>query len=506
MKLGWNIAAGFGNAAGSALVILLTVPFLLRYLGVSAYGLIGFFTSLQVLFGLLDVGLGPTINREVARASSPDDRAVLRDLLHTLALVYGAVAASIALVVVASAPWLVGHWLRASALPVTDVVAAVSLMGLVIACRFPLGLYLGALIGAGKMVTASGIEIAMVILANVGGVLVLAFVDRTLQAFFVWQAVIGALNLGIVRVAAWRALRGPVGQRRPRFDPSGLRRIWRFSAGMGATAVLGAIFLQSDKVILSRIVSLEELGRYTLAGIVAKSLYVFVAPVFTAIYPRLTALHAAGDQAGIRLLYKNGSRALMAVIFPSACFVGIFAVPLITLWTGNAPLAKSVAIAVLLLLTGTAFHAAMHFPYALQIASGKSDISALISAVLLLVFAPLIIVLARRYGIEGAAASWAILNLLYFVFGTWLTHRSLLPGTGLNWVIGDIGLPMVAAAVIAGFGAWEVRGLDLPLGARLVIGGALAVGSGVVTVALSPDLLRALRAAGLRKRAAEPAA
>lgn len=494
MKLRWNIAAGLANSVGSALVILLTVPFFLRYLGVPAYGLIGFYTSLQALFGLLDVGLGPTINREVARGTSPQDRAKTRDMLHTLAMAYGAAAVLIALGIALCAPWIGRHWLKASSLPIADVVEVIRLMGLVIAARFPLSLYLGALIGAGRMAAASGIEVVMVTLANVGAVLVLVWVSPTLEAFFVWQALVGLANLAAVWAAAWRALRDREGASPPRIDIAGLRRVWRFSAGMGTTAVLGAIFLQSDKVILSRMINLESLGRYTLAGLVARSLYVFVVPVFTAVYPRLTALHASGDDAGIKQLYKSGSRALMAVIFPGACFVGVFATDLITLWTGNAALAKSVDAVVILLLIGTAFHAAMHFPYALQLAYGKSDMSALISAVLLLAFAPLIIVLTGRYGIEGAAAAWAILNVMYLVFGTWLTHRTLLRGSGLAWIVGDIGLPMLVAAAIAGFGAWEVRGLDLPLVARLLIGAVLAGGATVTTLAVSPDLGRNLRA------------
>ena len=494
MKLGWNIAAGFANSAWSAAVILLTVPFFLRYLGVPAYGLIGFFTSLQALFGLLDVGLGPTINREVARGLSPDDKIKTRHLLHTLAIAYGAVAVSIAATVALLAPWIGRHWLNASTLTTKDVVEALSLMGLVIACRFPLSLYLGALIGAGKMVTASGIEIVMVTLANAGAVIVLALIAPTIQAFFLWQAFVGLANLVVVRWAAWRALRVAGDNDRPRFDMTGLRRIWRFSAGMAATAVLGAVFLQSDKVILSRIVSLDALGRYTLAGLVARSLYVFVAPVFAGVFPRLTAMHAAGDIAGVTRLYTNGTRALMAVIFPVSCFVAVFATDLITLWTGNAPLAKSAEVVVILLIIGTAFNAAMHFPYALQLAYGKSNLPAMINATLLIVFAPLVIVLATKYGIVGGAAAWAILNVLYLVLGTWVTHRTLLRGAGMAWIVNGVGVPLVIAVAVAGFGGWATRQLDLGVVADILIGGGLTGVAALLTVALSPALVRDLRA------------
>ncbi len=89
---------------GTALVSLLAVPFYLKYLGIDAYGLIGFFTALQALFSLLDLGLASTINREVALSVNSEGRTEIRNLLHTLVVVYGVLAISIGVLVASSAP------------------------------------------------------------------------------------------------------------------------------------------------------------------------------------------------------------------------------------------------------------------------------------------------------------------------------------------------------------------------------------------------------------------
>lgn len=49
---------------------LVFVPLYIKFLGMEAYGLIGFFATLQALFSILDLGLGATLNRELARASA----------------------------------------------------------------------------------------------------------------------------------------------------------------------------------------------------------------------------------------------------------------------------------------------------------------------------------------------------------------------------------------------------------------------------------------------------
>ena len=73
MSLGRNLLAGLASSVWSALVGLAVVPFYLKYLGIEAYGLIGFFATTQAVLSLLDMGMAPTINREVARRSASGD-------------------------------------------------------------------------------------------------------------------------------------------------------------------------------------------------------------------------------------------------------------------------------------------------------------------------------------------------------------------------------------------------------------------------------------------------
>src|SRR5947199_8096308 len=113
MKLGRNLLAGLANSVWTALVSLAVIPLYLKFLGIEAYGLIGFFATTQALLQLLDMGLAPTINREVARHGAlgkPQDAA---PLLHTLSRVYWGVAVVIAIVGCALAPWVATHWLHA---------------------------------------------------------------------------------------------------------------------------------------------------------------------------------------------------------------------------------------------------------------------------------------------------------------------------------------------------------------------------------------------------------
>lgn len=490
MKLGRNLLAGLANSVWSALVGLAVVPFYLKYLGIEAYGLIGFFVTTQALLSLLDMGMAPTINREVARCSASGNLQEAGKLLHTLAVVYWGMAVMIALLIVALAPWIAEYWLQSKQLSAQTISHAIMLMGLVVACRWPIGLYQGALIGAQRLTVASGINMAMVTIGSLGAVAVLAFVSPTIEAFFIWQACVGLVYAATMRWGAWRIIGRMTGTR---FDVDKLKSIWRFSVGMSGVAVSAVILMQLDKVLLSKILSLEDFGRYALAGVVASGLYILLTPAFNVIYPRLSVLVAIDETEKLMGLYRSGTRLLLAVLFPIAAAAAVFAEEILFLWTGNPSLASSTAPVVSLFLIGTALNGAMHFPYALQLAYGMTRLPLTINAILVIVMIPTTIILALQYGAVGGAAAWAVLNGIYLLIGTRLTHQSLLKGVGLKWLLWDVGMPLGMSLLIVGGIGYKIRELGFSYYAELFIGSGLALCTFLIIVMLSPSLRIAAR-------------
>jgi O-antigen/teichoic acid export membrane protein len=483
MKATRDLLAGVLNSVWSALVGFAVVPLYLRYLGIEAYGLIGFFATTQALLQLLDMGLAPTVNREVARHVALGNPRGAGALLHTLTWVYWSVAVVIAIGSYAFAPWVAEHWLHSKALTPQALRESVALLGFVVACRWPIGLYQGVLMGAHRLATASAINMVMATMSALGAVLVLAFVSATVQAFFVWQAAMGLLYALAMRHAAWRALGGATGSR---FDVEQIRRVWRFSAGMSGVAISAIVLMQLDKVLLSRILTLDGFGQYALAGVVASALYILLTPTFNVIYPRLSALVAQGNGNEVARLYRNGTRLLTAVLFPIAAGASVFSYELLLLWTGNPEVARHSSPVVSLFLIGTALNGAMHFPYALQLAYGHTRLPLLINGILLVVLVPLITVLALRFGAVGGAASWALLNTVYLLVGTWLTHRSLLRGVGLRWLARDVLAPLGVAALVVGVAGEAMRRLPLSPLAMLFLATVLVTACALALLAASP--------------------
>jgi len=448
-RLKKNVATNLFGNAWSTLLSLLFVPIYIHYVGIEAWGLIGFFTTLQTLLVLADMGLSTTLNREFAKTTDADNEQ-RRDLLRTLELVYWTVAIISGVVVVAASPFLATRWLQVRAVSTDTARLAIALMGVVTMLQLPLGLYSGGLLGLQRQVRLNVANMTFWTLRSVGSLIVVSLISPTITAYFIWQLIVSALHTTAVGLVLWRSLGRPA--HRPVFRRELLQRIWRFSAGMMAITVTGTMLTQIDKVILSRILPLDAFGYYALASLVAGGLFRIMNPVFVAFFPRLTQMRAANDEEGLKAAYHAGSQLATVMLIPTAAVVALFSKEILLLWTRNPVTAERTYLLVALLITGMAFNGINYIPYALQLAHGwiRLPLYANIAGCVTLV--PLLVVLALRYGAIGAAVTSMLFSLATLTIVISIMHRRILRGEQTRFYIQDVAKPMLSALVVVSIG------------------------------------------------------
>lgn len=443
-----NVAANYLGYVWRTAINLAFIPVYIRFLGVEAYGLIGVFASLQILFGLLDIGLRPALGREMARATAgagPGER--LRDLLRSVEVISLGTAVFTAAVIWAVSGWLAHEWVQPEALSTDTIAEAFMLMGLVTGLRFMEGLYTACLVGLQRQVLENGLSSLVAGVRAIGAVGVLMFVSDSILAFFAWQVAVSILSTLLLGIATYRRL--PASARGAHFSWPALLSVWRFAAGTLAIMALSIILTQADKVLLSRFLPLETFGFYALAAVVAGSLTAVAAPIVTAFYPRFTHLVAVEADGDLRAAYHQASQ-LVAVVAGSVAITLIaFAEPLLLIWTGDAGLSASVAPIMALLVFGTLLNSLMMIPYHLQLAHGWVSLAIKTNIVAVLIVIPGILLAVPRFGAIGAAAIWAGLNAGYVLVGIGLMHRRLLREEKWRWYLWDNAAPLAAAAAAA---------------------------------------------------------
>jgi O-antigen/teichoic acid export membrane protein len=482
-----NLAANLFGSVWTALLSILFVPVYLRFLGAEAFGLVGLLAALQAVFGLLDLGLGATFNREMARLSaSGSDGTRERDLLRTLEVVYIAVAAAVAVAVAVFAGPIAHRWVHARNLAPAAITKSIVMMGFIIACQFPFSLYQAGLLGRQRHVRVNVIAVSTTTVRTIGAVLLIWRVAASIELFFAWQALLMLVQVIVTALVLWREL--PPAEQRPRVRLPLIRELWAFSLAFGGSAILGVILSQTDKVLLSGMLPLAQFGYYTLAGTVAAALWYAINPIATAYYPRFTEdLHRDGGERAVDT-YHRACQLMAAVVLPIAAVIAAFAHQLIFIWTRNAALAQATALTASLLVCGTTLNGLANLPIMLGVAAGFPFIVTLTNSIAVLVVVPALFVATRRFGIVGAAAVWVFLNSLYVVIAVPLTHRRVMRSEIGRWLGEDVAKPLIVAA-----GCAAISRLLLPADLTIVGTAAYVAASGIITAFATAMVLPSIR-------------
>jgi O-antigen/teichoic acid export membrane protein len=448
LNLRANLLANYVGQGWRALMNFAFIPIYVRYLGVEAYGLVGLFTLLQACLTLVDIGMRPTVVREMARfTAGRHSSESIRDLLRSILLVGIAVATAIVVVVAAGAHWLATSWLKVEALPRQTVMLAIAAMGFVIGARLIENVLVGAVAGLQRQVLHNVVTSVMATVRSVGAIAVLVWLSPSITAYFIWQCLISVVTAAVLAIVVHRLL--PRSVRPARFSAEALRGVWRFAAGITAITALMLVLTQIDKVLLSRLLTLQAFSVYSIAGAVAAALYVLTAPINAAFNPRLSELVARGDEAMLRQSYHQGAQLVTVVMGPAALMLMLFAERLVLAWTGDPKLTASVVPFVPILALAALLNGLMNMPWQLQVAYGWTRLMFQCTLVAVIILVPAILVLVPRYGAISAAWSGVVLNGAYLVFNVFLMHRRVLQKEHLRWFFQDVAGPLAAAALTA---------------------------------------------------------
>ena len=137
----------------------------------------------------------------------------IRDLLRSLEVICYSLAALTVVVVWAASGYLAKDWIKAEQLPIEVVGQVLSIMALVVALRVCEGIYRGSLYGLERQVWYNGAYSLLTTLRYGGAVVILEWVSTSVEAFFIWQAVISLLTVAVFAFSVHRMLpKAPHGQ------------------------------------------------------------------------------------------------------------------------------------------------------------------------------------------------------------------------------------------------------------------------------------------------------
>lgn len=429
-----NIISNF--LGGSYVVILqfVLVPIYLKYLGAEAYGLIGIYFTLLAAVNMLDLGLSPALSRELARLTAlPNSTYLMRSTVTTLECIYLLITFLIVVTFYFGSPLIAKYWLNNNSLPIETINTCLQLMGLQCAFQLLTNYYNNGLAGLQHMVRANSVLVLNHTLRAISGLFVLTMLPANVQIFFISQAIVTFVGLLITAYSLYVVLPSITIDKekkyylfaRVRFSIERFNATKRFAAGMAITSVCSFLIMQTDKIILSKLLTLEQFGYYTVAINIAVTISGAASLISKSVLPRMTQLVASNEIDALKNLYIKSTSIIAWLILPIAGLLIIFSHQFLMLYLGDVEKTVYLAPVFSLLMFGYAVHSLMYVPYALSLAYGWTRYGVSISIISILVMTPVTIFATLQFGVMGAAASWMALSIGYLCFALRYLHQKI---------------------------------------------------------------------------------
>lgn len=420
------------------------MPMYIKYMGAEAYGLVGFYIMMQAWMQLLDMGMTPTLIRETARYRGGSISLLeLRQLLRTLETVFFCFSLLGILASFFFSSLIARKWLNIEYLPIDTVRHSINLIGLAVILRWASGLYRGVITGFEAFLWFSAYNISISVVRFIVVLPVLLWVNNDPKIFFAHQFFVAVVEIILLKLKSQSLIRQQKNEEEQHpisiFDWNSLQKVLKFSTTVAFTASVWAVVTQSDKLILSKILTLGDYAYFTLATMASSGILLLSNTAGTALMPRFSKLGAEDKKEELIDLYRIATKYVGSVTIPATLVLVFFSEPILFVWTGNLEIAAKAKNILSLYALGNGFLVFSTFPYYLQYARGNLKLQFIGNILYLLFFAPVLIVLSLQYGVIGAGWSWLAANFISFIAWVAYIHSKIYHRMHLKWLFNDIG-------------------------------------------------------------------
>jgi O-antigen/teichoic acid export membrane protein len=392
-------------------LLLILIPIYIKILGLESFGLIAFYLIWVTILGVLETGFSSTILREFSWFAAKRKKIIkIFHLFRSAEIFYFSLIFFICLIFGVLVFLFGKEFFKSNTLNSEIIHQTLILMIFSLACSSPLGLYVGGLRGLNKHQQCSFLLALFATIRGLGCVIVLLYIKSDIRIFFIFLIIINSTQLLTFR---WLLLRSFTKcDYFNKFSLNPLKPIKNYFTGIIFCTAIAIILSQSDKLILSRIVTLEDFSLYTISWTVASALSLLVSPIISVYSPKITALISNKENKALIKNFKLLSQLTNILTLSPAVVLIFFSKQALFVWTGNPFISDNAAPILSVLVIGMLL---INCSYpSLTLLYSKNKIKEIIILNLIsLIFIPFQIFAIKYYGLAGAAYIWLFYGITF---------------------------------------------------------------------------------------------
>ena len=317
-------------AIGMVIPFFLT-PFVIRHLGVTAYGIWILAVSTVSYLGVLDMGLRSAVIRFVSKAEAQgkleDATQVISAAVWVRVLISTGVAAlSVALALVFPHFFKIPSDMQRAA-QITVLMCALSVAVTLISGVF------GAVLAATHRFDVLSSISAVQTVGRAGGILMILGSGHGLVTLAYWEVAVSFFG-GLATTGIALKLFPPCRVRIARPDMSTLRMIWSYSLTTFIFIIAVQVITNTDNLVVGAFLSVGMVVFYSIGGSLMSYSSQVVSAVSTTFTPMASNLEARGKTDELHRLLLRGTQATLGIALPISLALVLRGKTFIGLWVG----------------------------------------------------------------------------------------------------------------------------------------------------------------------------
>ncbi|AEK60644.1 flippase [Collimonas fungivorans] len=398
-NIGWNLV---GQVA-PLIAAVVSIPLLIKGLGVDRFGILTIAWMLIGYFSLFDLGIGRALTQIISEKLAINDEAAIPPLMWTGLTVMFVLGLLASLFIVGLSDWIIYSALKIPVYLQAETKRSLSML----APSIPLVLIAtglrGILEAKHEFKSVNLVRIPLGVLMFVAPLCVLPFSNSLVAIFF---------SLLLVRAATAIAFVYLCHRSLDNFTEFTLSKavipeLLKFGGWMTVSNIVSPIMVQMDRFVIGMMLSMAAVAYYATPYEMVTKLLVVPAAIAGVCFPQFAKLNAQKNIKDAMALYWKSCKYIFYLTFPAIIFLVLFAGWILHLWLGGKFSDESTRVFQILAI-GVLVNGLAAIPFAFLQGAGRSDVTAKVHVCELLVYLPLLYFAVSKFGIVGAATIWSL--------------------------------------------------------------------------------------------------
>lgn len=445
-----NSVANIASRLWSMISTVVFLPLYLAYLGEESYGLVTLFATLQATMSLLGLGLSSTLRREFSLGDESDEnKEYKRKLLISVEIIYYIACIISVVVLYYLSGTIASRWLAENSLSPDLVSKAITLMGVTIGLQMLNNLWHGCLLGLNHQVEANIYQILFALIKNCLAVLACYYYKSIIIYYYVF-IIVDVLYCIILRISTGRYLVNSLRKSWRLSDMKLIKRVWKYAAGIVSISILSLLLTQLDKIILSRYLSLREIGAYNSMFTLGSLSRVLSTGVSVAVLTEFSQLYSSRDYNQLEKSYIFTWKGVACFTACVVTYVAFFAETIMIVWTKNDFYAANARNYAPYLMIGIGAVALQEIPYSYLLAKGRTKINIILGVAILPIYGVSSYFAIKNHGMLGASIVYALVFFAHTIVYLAMANKDIKNKREVNKVYASI---LITILVSSGFAA-----------------------------------------------------